>query len=146
MTYDPIIVSIPHTGTRFLKERLGIEEHIHTHTNWRTLWGRVENRTIIAPLRRPDHVWRSWCRRRDGPEIANWCGSFFMAWGIMHTLDQMMEVEFVCLDKKEDPRISDWSRIGDGDSYHARWKLHKADLRSLYKLPFVHRHYPSHLA
>jgi hypothetical protein len=61
----------------------------------------------------------------------------------MHTLDQLFEIDYICIDKQEDPRITDWKKIGDDDGDHARWQLHKVDLRVLYKIPFVHRHYSS---
>ena len=143
MTPDPIIVSIPHTGTRFLKERLGIEDHVHTHTNWNALWKQIHNRSLIAPLRNPTSVWRSWCRRRDDGDVLRWAPHFFASWYVMHTLDQMLDVEFVCIDKQEDQRITDWGKVGDADQSHAGWKLHRVDLRVLYKIPFVQRHYPS---
>jgi hypothetical protein len=55
----------------------------------------------------------------------------------------MYEVDFICIDKCNDPRITDWSKVGDDDGSHSHWKLHKTDLRPLYKLPFVQRHYGS---
>lgn len=142
MTPD-IIVSVPHSGTRFLKERLSIAHHCHTHTNWRKLYEEIQGKHIIVPLRRPDEVWRSWCRRRDPDSVLMWVGAFFQGWCILHTLDQMYELDFICIDKQEDLRISDWSKVGDGDENGPRWKLLKVDLRPLYKLPFVQEHYSS---
>lgn len=142
-TPDPIIVSIPHTGTRFLKDRLGIEEHVHTNANWVRILERVNGKRIVSPLRSPYQVWRSWCRRRDEPSINNWVGHFFASFYQMHALDQMFDIDFVCVDKREDERIEDWSRVGDGDPDHVKWKLHRVDLRVLYKIPFVNEHYAS---
>lgn len=34
MIREPIIFSLLHTGTRFLKERLGIDEHVHASSGW----------------------------------------------------------------------------------------------------------------
>lgn len=140
---DPIIVSIPHTGTRFLKDRLDIEHHIHTHTNWVTLYERVKNKHIIVPLRNPSTVWRSWCRRKDEEEVLNWAPQFFASWYIMHTLDQLFDLDIICIDKQVDERITDWGKVGDSDNSHAKWKLHKVDLRVLYKIPLVQRNYGS---
>ena len=142
-TIKPIVVSVPHTGTRFLKERLSIEEHVHTNTNWDALYRRVKNRKLIVPLRNPSTVWRSWCRRRDDRDPLSWAPSFFSAWYMMHTLDQLFDLDIICIDKQEDERITDWRRIGNADQDHANWKLHKADLRVLYKIPLVYRNYPS---
>lgn len=143
MTSDPIIVSIPHSGTRFLKKRLGIEEHVHTHTNWNTLLKRVRGRTIISPLRNPDAVWRSWCRRRNVELDKFPLIEFAAGWYVMHTLAQMFEVDFIPVDKQEDRRIRDWSKVGDRDESAALWKAHRIDLRALYKLPYVQEHYGS---
>jgi hypothetical protein len=139
MTYKPIIVSVPHSGTRFLIERLGIEDHVHTHIAWDTLWERTEGRSIVVPLRSPVDIFRSWCRRHDPKSFP--FGEFFMAWGFLHALDQMVDLDVICVDHCADPRITDWSKVGDGDGSRADWKLHKVDLRALYKLPIVHRHY-----
>lgn len=142
MTHDPIIVSVPHSGTRFLMRRLNVEAHIHANANWTQLWERVEGRQIVVPLRKPSDVWRSWCRRHP-EDVLKWAGSFFVSWAVLHTLDQMCELDVICVDKCDDPRIDDWKPIGDKDGSAAGWKLHKADLRSLHKLPIVERYFGS---
>ena len=141
MTFDPIIVSVPHTGTRFIKERLGIEQYVHAHTGWRTIWNRAHERPIVVPLREPADVFRSWCRRHDPKNFPY--GEFFLAWGQLHALDQMLELDVICIDKCDDPRITDWTPVGDGDVSRAGWKLHKIDLRAIHKLPIIERHYSS---
>jgi len=139
MTHDPIIVSIPHSGTRFLKKRLGIEDHMHVGPDWYMLWERVQNRPIVVPLRSPSEIWRSWCRR-NSPEKFPY-SQFFVAWGCLHALDQLCELDVICIDKQEDQRISDWSEVGSEDAGVANWKLLKVDLRPLFELPIVERHY-----
>lgn len=141
MTPDPIIVSVPHSGTRFLKERLDIEDHVHTHTKWNTLWERTEGRSLIVPIREPADVFRSWCRRHDPKAFP--FGEFFMAWGQLHALDQMCELDVIAVDQCTDLRITDWRKVGEGDNSRADWKLHKIDLRAVHKLPIVERHYGS---
>lgn len=141
-----IIVSVPHTGTRFLQDRLGVEKYVHTHSNWVHLHERIHDKQIIAPLRKPKDVWRSWCRRRDGgQDVLDWAQHFFAAWYVLHTIDQLYDVDFICVDKRDDERIEDWSSVGEDEKSHPLWKHHRADLRVIYKIPFVHRHYPSHL-
>ena len=140
-----IIVSVPHSGTRFLQERLGVEKYVHTTDNWVHLHKRVLNKKIIVPLRRPHKVWRSWCRRRPDKNPLIWSPHYFAAYYILHTLDQMYDLDFICVDKQDDPRITDWSPVGESDASHAGWKLHEVDLRVLYKIPYVHKYYPSHL-
>lgn len=139
MTSDPIIVSVPHTGTRFLKERLGIEDHVHTNLAWDKVWERTEGRSLIVPLRKPASVWRSWCRRNEPDKFPY--ASFFMAWGGLNTLDQMVDLDVICIEAQHDTRITDWSAVGDGDGSRGDWKLMDIDLRQLYKLPIVDRYY-----
>lgn len=141
MTHDPIIVSVPHSGTRFLKDRLGIKDHIHAHADWDKIWEQTEGRQVIVPLRRPTDVWRSWCRRQPAKRCNQWSPQFFVAWTIIHTLDQMCELDVICIDKCDDPRIDDWKPVGDKDGSAGQWKLHKVDLRPVHKLPIVNRHY-----
>lgn len=139
MTHDPIIASIPHSGTRFLKRRLGIDEHIHIGPDWYVLLEKTQDREIVVPLRSPSDIWRSWCRR-NAPDKFPY-SQFFVAWGCLHALDQMLELDVVCIDKRDDPRITDWSEVGCEDAGVAAWKLLKVDLRPLYELPIVKRHY-----
>lgn len=138
-----IIISVPHTGTRFLKERLGIHEHCHTNANWRHIERQVHGKQIVTPLRNPSDVWRSWCRRRHRDDLTKWVAQFFVSWGVLHTLDQMYDIDYICIDKCEDPRIDDWSKVGDKDESVADWRPHGIDLRPLFKLPLVQEHYSS---
>lgn len=133
---EPIIVSIPHTGTRFLQERLGVEKSVHTISKWSSLYHQVEGKQIIAPLRHPNNVWGSWARRKKDPFPY---AEFFSAWYLMHTLDMLFDVDFICLDKRDDPRITDWTPLGhDGPGPYG---LPLIELRPLFFLPFVNRHY-----
>ena len=66
-----------------------------------------------------------------------------MAWGYLHALDQMIDLDVICIDQRTDSRITDWSSVGDGDNSRGDWKLHKVDLRALYKLPIIERYYGS---
>ena len=65
-----------------------------------------------------------------------------MAWGCLHTLDQMMDLDVICVDKRIDPRIDDWTPVSNGDGrIRIRGNPHKTDLHSVYNLPIVRRHY-----
>jgi len=133
---ESIIVSIPHTGTRFLQERLGVEKSVHTISKWSSLYNQVEGKQIFAPLRHPTDVWVSWARRKKDPFPY---AEFFSAWYLMHTLDMLFDVDFICLDKRDDPRITDWAPIGHDDPGSPGLPL--IELRPLFFLPFVNRHY-----
>jgi hypothetical protein len=139
MTSNSIIVTIPHTGTRFLQERLGIKQYVHTVINWPILCRRIENKKIISPLRPPIKVWKSWARRRNPKNEAFPYIEFTSAWYTMHALDLMYEVDFIDLEAKNDPRISDWTPIGNED--YGPYELPEINLNPIYKLPFVTRFY-----
>lgn len=135
-----IIVSVPHTGTRFLMERLGIKSHVHTNWEWeRQIREISKHNNVVTPMREPSAVWHSWCRRNQS-ELFPY-GAFFMAWAGLNTIDQMFRVDVVCVDRQDDPhkRINDWSHI-------AKWEAEESeilpiDLRSVYDLPIVRRYY-----
>jgi hypothetical protein len=141
MTRDPIIVSMPHCGTRFLKERLGLKDHVHTTANWETLTQRIRGRKIIVPLREPPAVWRSWCRR-ENPRMFPYA-NFFLGWGVLQLLDSTLSLDVIAVDLQEDERITDWRKVGDEDMSRAGWQLIKVDLRPLYRLPIIDRYYGS---
>ena len=136
----PLIVSIPHSGTRFLKERLGIGENVHTYQDWYFLIEKVTGRELIAPLRDPLSVWESWSKR-----YANFpYFTFAFHWYGMHVLDQLYDIDFICLEQKSDPRIKDWSSVGSEKlEYNNPGALQSppADISALFALPFVKRHY-----
>jgi len=141
MTREPIIVSIPHTGTRFLQERLGVEKYVHTHSKWDSLYKRVKDKKIIAPLRNPPDVWKSWARRKNPKTEPFPYAMFFSAWYNMHTLDMLFDVDFICVDKCADERITDWTPIGTGD--YGPYSKPLIELRPLYYLPYVRQRYGS---
>lgn len=143
MTPDPIIVSVPHCGTRFLMNRLGINDHIHTMASWDSLLRRIEGRKVYVPLRNPPDVWRSWCRRHQ-PQIFPY-GQFFLSWGCLQMLDSIRDVDIICVDHRTDPRIDDWGKVGDEDASKVGWQLIKTDLRPLYRLPIVEKYYGPHV-
>jgi hypothetical protein len=139
---NTILVSIPYTGTRFLKERLGLKRTTHTTANWESLLGLVKGRKIIAPLRDPKSCWRSTVRRmtntntRDFKNVAG----FFKAWYQMHSLTLLYDVDFIPVDLRQDSRIQDWEPVGNDDRGENE-KAPDVHLRELYELPFVKQFY-----
>jgi len=134
-----IIVSVPHTGTRFLKKRLGIKDHIHTVALWEHLLEKTEGRTIISPLRNPVSVWRSTTRRWVTPDIPLDTHSFLRSWYMLHALSLVRDIDFIAIDKQQDERITDWAPVGKGDEGRA---VHPdIDLKPLYELPFIKEFY-----
>jgi hypothetical protein len=139
---DTIIVSIPHSGTRFLKERFAIEQHIHTIEPWEKICEAVEGKNIIAPLRSPMNVFRSWCRRRAPKEPFPYT-AMVGAWYVMHALTLVLaNIDFINIDKAKDSRITDWRPVGGKDP--GDWSLRElTDIHALHKIPFVRKHFGS---
>lgn len=115
---------------------------MHTTNEWGSLVRRVAERKIVVPLRKPASVWRSWCRRHEGGNFPY--AEYYLAWGALQALDNMYALDVICVDKQEDPRITDWGKVGDEDASRARWQLIKIDQRPMYKLPLVLEHYGPH--
>lgn len=138
MTSD-LIVSIPQTGTRFLRERLGVRDFVHTIESWEQLVGKTEGRNIVSPLRSPAACWASSTRRwtTSRPfDTELWLHSWYM----MHALSLVRDIDFIVIEKRDDPRISDWSKVGDRDEGKNR-SIPDIGLRHIYELPFVKARY-----
>ncbi len=133
-----IIVSIPYTGTRFLKKHLNIQESVHTYTPWTRLLELVDGRTIIAPLRDPAKNWTSWARRWTDELLDHQIRVFVQSWYTMHALTLICDVDFIPVDLQQDDRITDWTPIGDEDTGSLVYKF-RTDF--LYNLPFVQKYY-----
>lgn len=137
---DNIIVSIPHTGTRFLKERLGIDKHIHTIVDWDSLMREIEGKYIIAPLRNPKDVWMSDVRRWLKWDAEDNVSRFVAAWYVMHALTLFRDIDFIPVDLQQDDRITDWTPVS-GELDRNNKKHPQICLRRIYALPFVERYY-----
>lgn len=140
-----IVLSVAHSGTRFLMKRLDIPDHCHTHWEWDKIMDTLKGRKPVVAMRDPAEVWKSWCGRRNAEgqhlnkKISYEGGVFFLSYGLLHALDQLMDMDVVCVDKQEDQRIRDWDRIG-------AWHQKPADilpinLKPIYELPIVRRYY-----
>ena len=137
---DEIIVSIPYTGTRFLKERLGIDKHVHTIVDWNSLTREIEGKHIIAPLRNPKDVWASDVRRWLKWDAEDNIPRFVAAWYVMHTLTLIRDVDFIPVDLQQDNRITDWTPVS-GELERNNKKHPQICLRRIYALPFVGKYY-----
>jgi len=134
-----IIVSIPHTGTRFLRRRMRTKRYIHVTEPWDKLVETLTGREVISPLRSPQSVWRSYSRRWVDPDSPIDTIGFINNWYTMHTLTLFFDIDFIPVDLQQDKRITDWSPIGErdaGDAVHP-----DIDLSKVYQLPFVQKWY-----
>lgn len=138
-----LIVSVPHTGTRFLKQRLKVVEHCHTTNSYDRLWDTIEkyDRRVIIPLRHPQDVVRSWITR-DKHKQLGWQVQFGLAWTHLQYIYERCSAEVICVDKQEHPDIEDWTPIGNFDQ--KRNDGAEADhigIYHIFQLPIVHENY-----
>jgi hypothetical protein len=57
----------------------------------------------------------------------------------MHALTLVRDVDFVILERQQDPRIADWSKVGHEDA--GELVEREINLEPIYALPFVRPHY-----
>lgn len=133
-----IIVSVPHTGSRFLQARLGINGMIHTKSDWEYILFRTQGRQVVTPLRSPLDNWLSWSRKArelQMQHVAEW----YDCWYKLHALSQITTIDFICVDKRTDPRITDWTPVGHNATANNVHAL--PTLKFIYELPFVKAYY-----
>jgi len=137
-----IVVSIPHSGTRFLKERLSIDAHVHTNIfGWDALIRETKGKKLVAPLRDPQAVWKSTVRRYNKWDATDNISNFFNSWFMMHALSLIRDIEFIPVDLQISDRITDWTPVG-GEEDQCNTKCYPTCLRRIYVLPFVQKYYP----
>lgn len=135
MIRKEFIISVPHTGTRFLKKHLDLQ-HMHTSVPWGRIIQKVEKYDRLhCPLRDPQDVWRSWCRRRPGQDPMRILNNFWSAWSQLNRLDQRYQIRY------HQVELLDGERIGEGEHQDNQWTLHKVDLRPFYHFPFMEGRY-----
>lgn len=134
-TADSVIVSVQHTGSRFLAERLGINKIciVHTYTELSQVVADIQGRRILSPIRHPQSVWESWCKR-GRIDYATFMYSFFT----LGALASIYPVDFIAVDKQQDSRISDWGKVCHDDR---EVKCPTVDLSPLKMIPFVREFY-----
>ncbi len=139
-TNRTICVSIPHTGTRFIQKRLRTRYVTHTTAAWDSILELCKDRYIIAPLRDPKACWASTVRRMKEPNDPEHLSKFYQAWYTMHALSLIREIDFIPVDLKQDPRITDWEVVGS-DDLTINDKAPGIYFKSIYQLPFVKKYY-----
>jgi hypothetical protein len=136
-----IIMSVPHTGTRFVRKHFNNIPYYHTWLKWEDVMLRAEQADkIYLPLRHPEQVHRSWLVRERFYEPS---GTFrwYTAWQQLQMVYHLFDCDVICVDKQEDGRIKNWAPVGHEDrplpakdDYPARWDV-------LFQLPVVKHHY-----
>lgn len=136
-----IIVSVPYTGTRFLRERLGIKQSVHTYTPWNRLLEIIDGHEVITPLRDPQANWHSWARRWDYAEdYDQQIARYNMCWFVLHSLSLIKDIDFIPVDlpNLRDSRIQDWTPVGNEDAGNLE---HYYNAEALYNLPMIQKYY-----
>lgn len=133
-----VIVSVPHSGTHFLKHHFGCES-IHANVPWHSIMRRLPaNARILVPLRKPEDVWASWGKRYEHPDLAH----FLSGWYIIHALSLVCDIDFININAQVDKRISEWTPRGILEEYPYTPKpLPKNFRNGLYLLPYVNQHF-----
>lgn len=104
---DAVIVSIPYSGTRYLRSALNIPKSVHTYVPPDVMMEYIgDARYIFAPLRQPESNWAAWARR--WPHGKPWdrrIAEFERAWMGMAWICNEYDVQFIPLDHDVGPRL-----------------------------------------
>lgn len=145
---DRLIVSVPHSGTRFLKSRFGWRDHRHTITSYERLISDIEawDHKIIIPLRHPQDVLRSWFSRQKHRQTY-WLTQFVMAWTHLQHVHDACDSEVVTIEGQDHFEITDWTPVGDTDKKYDNCveKADYIDITPIFALPIIQQRYKPRL-
>jgi hypothetical protein len=151
------VVSIPHSGTRGLKDLLGCH-HVHLWCIWPRLDAELMDNVVIMPLRDPQQIWISWLNRAGTKERID-LNRFEKQWRKLVQLDRIFDITYVPVDHPaRDEIIQDvahrlqievnptWEKVGHmgGDP---QWvidhpdEIPEIDWDFIYNLPMVSKFY-----
>lgn len=127
----PYIISIPHTGTRFLRQLLGIARrdrtcpHHHILAKSPTAHVQMANqvrRGIVVPLRDPRAVLATWIKHKRR------VSDYLKSWELLEELDAKWPLLYLCVDhpKRDEqlahlaryfelPLATDWQPVGHSE-------------------------------
>lgn len=136
------LISVPHSGTQFVASHFQVNKWTHTWRPWDELveyCNQAEH--IYVPLRHPELVLHGWRKRHRfvTPE-AVW--HWYKCWYQLHALSQLYDLDVICVDKQEDPRINNWKPIGtrNWEGEFLREQL-EVNWEFTLELPIVREHY-----
>ena len=152
---DVIIISVPHTGTVFLREVLYCNYFHCDDLTPEKLAETVEGKIVVSPLRDPVDVWRSWVKR-EGTGLQLPRERFTENWKRLAQMDRDYDVHYVCVDRPErdeqlrvvEKKLSDPRRISK--RLHTDWKplnsvsgevSEKPEIDWVYELDPVRKYY-----
>lgn len=147
------VVSIPHTGTRFLREVLTTNSN-HVGGGWQKKDNIFQMCHVFSPMRNPTAVWDSWMKRlgSGGRSLKQ----FNLCWEDLGRLDRCYPVHFIHLDLPDrDNELGAASELL-GESLTANWASMvghaptrvwdgpvpvKPDWEMIYRLPMIRGFY-----
>ena len=124
----PLVLSVPHCGTRSLKKLMGCG-HAHVFIREHPRWVGFEDTYLVCPLREPRRVWQSWVKRHNtgrGLDLS----LFDKQWRHLEALDKDYEIHYIPL-------------MGEGEG-HGDGPLETditPDWDYIYALPMIRRFY-----
>lgn len=147
------VVSVPHTGSNFLRELLELDTFKHTgalffNQQYKGPWANL----MIVPLRKPEDVWRSWYNRYhdpDKPEPQGFEASFWINWHAFAWMVKNQErMIFIPVDLPgvRDDALSDLSRVlgktlstdwEKVNSHGGKSEVPTPDLSEIYDIPVI---------
>ena len=136
---NPIVVSVPNTGSRFLQDRVGINGRVHTTEEWEHLLRVVEGHEIVTPFRSPVANWLSRSRRMREVHLHHVI-QWYDHWYKLNALYLIKDMDIIVIEDQSDPRITDWSIVGHDEGRDFKHEFFPS-MTYLYDLPIVKDHY-----
>ena len=154
-----VVLSVPHTGTRTLREILGCFSK-HTFVNNERLAMDLVGAVVVTPLRDPREVWKSWLVRQGTIHQVD-LHQFEKTWRRLEELDKLYSIIYVPLDRPE--RDMQFAKVerAVGEEFSPNWEHREGhietyaygyedrprvyddgrDLNWIYQLPMIKRYY-----
>ena len=148
---QPFILSVPHTGTRFLKDLLKAP---HNHVTQANVKERIRAKPIVCvPLRDPRKVWESWVTRHNSgthsPDELYF--EYERNWRLLEGYDKLKHMYYLPVDHKDrelylelmarvtnKDLVTHWDPVGHEEPNKA---IPNVDLSEIYSLAVVKRFY-----
>jgi len=148
------LTSIPHTGSHFLQHLLSLDKFIHVFD------ANIEEHLkkadlIVAPLRKPEDVWKSWVRRFNTTpnEHIKRGAAFLNCWERMNHFSMTYTIHFLPVDveRREEwlakmgqlvgkELKTDWPKV-NGSSAPIPDEIPYIDFSEIYGYDYVRRFY-----
>lgn len=135
------VISVPHTGTNFVKKHMNANLAVHSWIDWGQLYKHAKEADhIFVPMRNPVDVYDTWVRRgrlHHPRDVESWYRAWYNLNAILHCFD----CDVIYVDKNEDPRIKNWGKIGSlPKAKPDHWQ--KITIGRLWELPVIKNSYP----